>query len=131
MRHSLITLILGALIIGGCTSSSGGGGGASAPATGEIGRRSVPGYEAIVSRDVSGDAGVYRIDLVGATPQKVEAWVACCGYDPDAATITAEAIADTKAWRVTLPTSGKLWVRITDAGGNVLEVGGDDFPVSH
>lgn len=126
MRHSLLLIILGALIAGGCTSS--GGGGASAPSTGEVGRRSVPGYDVIVSREAGAAAGVYRVDLVGAAPEKVEAWVACCGYDPDAPTLAAEAIAGTNGWRVTLPTSGKLWVRITDAGGNVLEVGGDDFP---
>jgi hypothetical protein len=130
MRHSLIIIMLGALLIGGCTSSSGGGDTTSTPSTGEIGRRSVPGYDVIVSREANAAAGVYRVDLVGAAPAKVEAWVACCGYDPDAATIDAEAIAGTSgSWRVTLPTSGKLWVRITDAGGNLLEVGGDDFPV--
>lgn len=131
MRHSLIIIILGALIIGGCTSSGGGGDTATTPSTGEIGRRSVPGYDVIVSREAGAEAGKYRVDLIGAAPQKVEAWIACCGYDPDAPTITAEAIAGTNAWHVTLPISGKLWVRITDAGGNLLEVGGDDFPVSH
>ncbi|MBA3699993.1 MAG: hypothetical protein H0W78_14185 [Planctomycetes bacterium] len=124
----LIPLALIALIITGCTSS--GGGDSSTPPSGEIGRRAVPGYEVIVSREATAPAGVYRVDLVGAPPQQVDAWVACCGYDPDAATIPAEAIAGTtNAWRVTLPTGGKLWVRITDAGGNLLEVGGDDFPV--
>lgn len=128
MRHLLILVVLASLAVIGCTSS--GGGGASAPATGEIGRRSVPGYDVIVSREAGAAAGIYRVDLIGAAPQKVEAWVSCCGYDPDAAPITAEAIAGTNAWHLTLPTSGKLWVRITDAGGNVLEVGGDDFPIT-
>ena len=131
MRHSLIILILGMLIIGGCTSSSGGGGDTTTPSTGEVGRRSVPGYEVVVSREADAVVGAYRVDLTGAVPQKVEAWIACCGYDPEAATITADSIAGaTNAWRVTLPTSGKLWVRITDADGNVLEVGGDDFPIA-
>lgn len=129
MRHFLILLAIASLGITACTSS-GSGGGASAPVRGEVGRRSVPGYEVIVSREVAAAAGVYRVDLIGAAPEKVEAWVACCGYDPDASTIAAEAIAGiANAWRVTLPTNGKLWVRVTDAGGNVLEVGGDDFQV--
>lgn len=131
MRHSLILLILAGLFVGGCTSSSGGAGDTTTtPSTGEIGRRSVPGYDVIVSREANAEPGIYRVDLVGATPQQVEAWVACCSYDPDTPTITGEAIAGVaNAWRVTLPTSGKLWVRITDADGNLLEVGGDDFPV--
>jgi hypothetical protein len=130
MRHLLIPLVVIGLVVSACTSA--GGGGSSTPATGEIGRRSAPGYEVVVSREADAATGVYRIDLAGATPQKVEAWVACCGYDPEAATITADSIAGSaNAWRVTLPTSGKLWVRITDAGGNVSEVGGDDFPVGY
>lgn len=130
MRHSLILLILAVLILAGCTSSNGGGGDTTTtPATGEVGRRSVPGYDVIVSREAGADAGIYRVDLVGTAPQQVEAWVACCGYDPDASTLAAEAIAGTNGWRVAVPTSGKLWVRITDADGNLLEVGGDDFPV--
>lgn len=131
MRHSLILLILPVLILAGCTSSSGGGGDTTTtPSTGEIGRRTVPGYDVIVSREAGAEAGKYRIDLVGAAPQQVEAWIACCGYDPDAPTIAAETIVGTaNAWRVSFPTSGKLWVRITDAAGNLLEVGGDDFPV--
>jgi hypothetical protein len=125
----LIPIALIALIVAGCTSS--GGSGSSTSTTGEIGRRTVPGYEVVVSRDAAAPAGTYRVELTGATPQKVEAWVGCCGYDPDAEALPAEAIAGTtNAWRVVLPTSGKLWVRITDAGGNLLEVGGDDFPLA-
>ncbi len=125
----LIPIAFIALIITSCASS--GGGNSSTSTNGEIGRRAVPGYEVIVSREATASVGSYRVDLVGAPPQQVAAWIACCGYDPDAVTIPAEAIAGTNAWRVTLPTSGKLWVRITDAGGNLLEVGGDDFPVGH
>lgn len=129
MRHLLIPFVLATLMVTGCTSA-GGGGSTTNSTTGEIGRRSVPGYDVIVSREADAATGVYRVDLVGAAPQQVDAWVACCGYDPDAATIPATAIAGTtNAWRVTLPTSGKLWVRITDAGGNLLEVGGDDFSI--
>jgi hypothetical protein len=126
----LIPIVLVALIIAGCTSA---GGGASAPsARGEIGRRAVPGYEVIVSHESGAAVGTYRVDLVGAAPQRVDAWIACCGYEPGAEAIPAEPIAGAaNAWRVTLPTSGKLWVRITDAGGNLLEVGGDDFPAAH
>lgn len=132
MRHLLLPATL-LLILTGC----GGGGGdqaatSSPPPTGEIGRRSVPGYEVVVVREAGAPAGAYRVEVLGSpAPQQVAAWVACCGYDSTATTVTAEAIAGIPgAWRVTVPTiSGKLWIRVTDAGGNVVEAGGDDFPI--
>lgn len=71
----LIPIALIALIITGCTSS--GGGDSSTPTSGEIGRRAVPGYEVIVSREATAPAGTYRVDLVGAQPQQVDAWERC------------------------------------------------------
>jgi hypothetical protein len=128
MRYHAISALLAALALGGCSSSPDGGG-ATTPVPGEVGRRSVPGYDVVLSREAG--VGTYRIDLVGGPPpQAVEAWVACCGYEPDAPATAAQAIAGSaSAWRVSVPASGRLWVRITDAGGNVLEAGGDDFPI--
>lgn len=133
MRTTPIALMLA--LLAGCSGGGADGptAGDGAPGGGEIGRRSVPGYEVVVTHEAGAPAGTYRVAINGSpAPQGVAAWVACCGYEPDAATVAAEAIAgSTSTWRVTLPAaSGKLWVRITDGGGNVLEVGGDDFPLS-
>jgi hypothetical protein len=136
MRHLLLPATL-LLSLAGCGGGGGdqpvASGGGGAPAGAEIGRRAVPGYAVVVTREAGAPAGTYRVEVLGSpAAQGVAAWVACCGYDPPAATTAAVPIAGSAgAWRIALPAaSGKLWLRITDAGGNLLEVGGDDFPLS-
>lgn len=110
---------------------SGGGGGGSGPGTGpgtaiSLGEREVPGYKLAVSRD-GGLVTLAVTPLDGAAaPASVEALIGA-EADWDLAVAGQDFGGNRYAWTIPTGGTGRVWVRITDAEGDEMESGYEDF----
>ena len=143
-------VILSCLVIAGCGAGGGSvgvighgaGDQSSGPAEGRsLGSRGVPGESMTVVRIGSlspGSECTFRADFTpdagGAGPLVVEAAV---GKDRPGTWVRGNAIAGSASswsWSVAMPsdlTGSRIWMRITDARGNVSESGGEDFALGY
>lgn len=133
-----ITLLFTMLILAACGGGGGGGGGTlpQTPAPGALGSRAVPGYllqvdcdgdlvaaaQRTISLDLQPDNGQLAPTLVEAAVGSTQPndWVAGI---PDSQHLRW-------TWTLTLPSdlaNQRVWLRLTDADGNICQSGLDDF----
>lgn len=99
----------------------------------DLGSRVLPGYS-VNAKMITSDNETSFLITTGGKPSKVEAAVGS-SYDTRSTMVKAEKVAgDVQAFRVAmvLPTGkeqNRLWVKITNDNGAVIESGLDDFPI--